>query len=167
MSKKKPLIILTVMILGVVIFFCIKSRTNGNYEPVTERADVFPGIEEFVSLSDKIGAYVENVSYMVKDIKWDEDGKNGTAEVLFRSPDLYALILEGISKSESNEDVVSFIKKSLDEKQFVLKERTIKMAAVKEDGIVKLIPNDDMLEILNGSTDEILMDLIVGGENEK
>ena len=68
MSKKKPLIILTVMILGVVIFFCIKSRTNGNYEPVTERADVFPGIEEFVSLSDKIGAYVENVSYMVKDI---------------------------------------------------------------------------------------------------
>ena len=63
--------------------------------------------------------------------------------------------------------MVSFIEESLAEKRFTLKERTIKMAAVKEDGIVKLIPNDDMLEILNGSTDEILMDLIVGGENEK
>ena len=167
MKKKKTWIILTVMILGLVAFFFIKSRTNEKFEPVIEQADVFPGIEEFVSLSDTIETNAKNVSYVVKDIKWDGDGENGTAEVIFRSPDLYALILEGISKSESNEEVVSFIEESLEEKQFVLKERTINMAAVKEDGIVKLIPNDEMLEILNGSTDEVLMELIAGGENEK
>lgn len=155
--RKRYLFILLILVFTFFIIITINTHNSKKhiFISVEENTDKFVGGAEIESPSDHMQLYDTKVEYYIKNVKWDDDA-NGTAEVVFRSPDLEALIQEALDFNEDIQKAVQHIDHKLEAGDYNTKEYSIEMAVVKENGNMRLVVNDNMLEILNGCSDTIL-----------
>lgn len=158
------LLLLLCMILTLIIGFHIRFQKAKNV-PLLDNSDVFYKLDEITVISDNLSIYDSKIEYHINHIEWDDEGKKGVAEVNFQAPDLEKIIKECIEEGES-EEVIDLINTKLKSDSFDTKEYIISMDVVKENGAEKIVPNDEMIEIMNGSCDGILADLFEEVEGE-
>lgn len=154
--------VLTVLLLLCLIFALVVGFHNRFQKTkgvsLLDNSDVFEKMDEVKAVSDNMSVYDSKITYFINNINWDNEGEKGIAEVSFQAPDLEKMIKECIEIGGA-EGVTDLINKKLESGTFEIKEYIITMDAVKENGDVKIVPNDEMIEIMNGSCDSILADL--------
>lgn len=161
MRKRVLMILLFVFFVVFIVagVYTVNLRKQP-YISVENNMDKFIGGDEIETPSSHLKLYDTKIKYHVKSVKWDDNEKDGTAEVSFRTPDLEGLVRESLEHGEDTQKAVEYIDKQLEEGNYKTKEYNIEMDVVKENESIKIVVNEKMLEILNGCVDSILANTI-------
>lgn len=165
-------LVISAAVVSLLCFFLLFGKSSPKEgKKLVDHQDQFEQLyledtEEPINL-----AFREKVSYEITDTKWEED--IGTAEVAVYTPDLSAIIQQGISDALEKigsedyqaalEHAKQNIQKTLESDQCPMTETTVQMQAKKDGDDIILVSNEDFEKAITGDLEKLYFDALTEG----